>query len=427
RNPASLCGSPDEVGRAGTGPVVRVNPAADRRWPSAAALFGGALLLRLTALVVLRRVLGAGYEGYYDDGIYVDLARAWAGLPGAADGLAHPPGYPVFLAPFCLLGAHGQAAALAAQCVLSAALAPLTFLLALRLGLSRRASLWGGVFCALNPMLIYFSTRVMTEILFVFLVMVFFLLWIRAWQEAALPLAAAAGLAAGLGSLTRGTLLPFGGLLAAAAFCRRKQRPEWLALVAVCGLVWALTMAPWTIRNAARYHRFVPVSVQGGWNFYEGLTADLAEIERGRPAAMGEEAAALGLRDPFAADAYFGAKARAWVAGHPGEFLILAARKAARFWRPWLYPPHARLARWAAGIFYGLFFGLVLIGLLRGAGRQPDWIFIYAWCLHLTLLHSVFASNLRYRLPLEPLAAILAGAGWTFLWRRSRPEPDCAP
>jgi 4-amino-4-deoxy-L-arabinose transferase-like glycosyltransferase len=345
------------------------------------------------------------------------MARFWLGA-GGNEFLSHPPGYPLFLAPFYFFGDNGRILILLAQGIISAALSPLAYLMALRLGLTRRAGLWGGVFCALNPMLLYFSTRVMSETLFAALVMGFFMLWLYAWEDSDPLMAAAAGFVGGLGSLTRGTLLPFGAWLALAAFWKRRHRPTWWVLVAVCGGVWALTMAPWTIRNAVRYHRFIPVSLQGGWNFYEGLTTDLSEIQRERPLAMGAEAAARGLSDPFEVDAYFAAKARSWVSAHPGAFFAMALRKAARFWRPWPYPPHPMAVRWAAGLFYSLLFGLAVVALWRGAAARPAWIFLYAWCAHLTLMHALFACNLRYRLPLEPIVAVLAGAGISALYAR---------
>ena len=43
-----------------------------------------------------------------------------------------------------------------------------------------------------------------------------------------------------------------------------------------------------------------------------------------------------------------------------------------------------------------------------------------AFVVHLFLLHSIFASNLRYRLPLEPILAALAGAGLWALARSAR-------
>jgi hypothetical protein len=34
---------------------------------------------------------------------------------------------------------------------------------------------------------------------------------------------------------------------------------------------------------------------------------------------------------------------------------------------------------------------------------------------HLNIIHAVFASNLRYRLPIEPMLALFSGAGLSML------------
>jgi hypothetical protein len=170
-------------------------------------------------------------------------------------------------------------------------------------------------------------------------------------------------------------------------------------------------VAPWTARNYAAYHRFVPVSVQGGWNFYEGLTVDPDEIRYKRAAAMTAESAALGLDgDVFAVDAHFSAKAKAWIRENPGAFARLCLIKAARFWRPAPEPPHTFPVRASAGLFSMILFAAALLGLRRTA-RVPGAWFPLALILFLNVLHAVFASNLRYRLPIEPVLAVLAGAG----------------
>jgi hypothetical protein len=323
----------------------------------------------------------------------------------------HPPGYPLFLAPFLAVpGALGVSLARWVQLVLSAALAPLAYRLAMRLRLSRPAAMTAGTFVALSPMLTYFAARMMSETLFTVLATGCLLAWLSAWESGRGRDAALSGVLGAAASLTRGVMLPFGGVIALVALLRRREQPRWAALVAVCGLSWTAGMAPWTARNWRVYHRFVPVSVQGGWNFYEGLTTDLAQIQGARAAAMEQEAAALGLTGPFARDAHFGAKAKAWIVAHPLGFLRVCAVKALRFWRPAPEPPHGLLVRLGAGAFALALFAAALLGL-RAAAASPGGWFVLGWILQLNLLHAVFASNMRYRLPLEPALAALAGLG----------------
>ncbi|MBI4370714.1 MAG: glycosyltransferase family 39 protein [Elusimicrobia bacterium] len=369
-------------------------------------LLAAALVLRVAWACWSGRLLGYRDDGLYDDGVFLEGARAFLGLNPFP--IAHPPGYSLFLAPFIALG--GPVLALWAQLLLSAAVPVLVYRLALTLRRERAEALAAGWLAVLHPMLVYFSARVMSEMLFSVLVCVFFLFWLKAWSNGRSRDAALAGFLGGAATLTRGVMLPFGGVLALAAFLSRREQPRWAALVAACGAAWFLALVPWTARNWAVYRRFIPVSVQGGWNLYEGQTVDPEGIRFERASAMGEEARALGLSDPFAVDAHFAQKAKAWIQGEPLEFLRLCARKAVRFWRPAPEAPHGLAVRLGAGAFAVLVFAAALLGLRPVLAAPGAW-FLLAWVLHLNLLHSVFASNLRYRLPVEPVLLILAGAG----------------
>jgi 4-amino-4-deoxy-L-arabinose transferase-like glycosyltransferase len=387
-------------------------------------LWAAAFALRLAwAFLSGRMHSGSGWnnDALYDDMVYLDMAKGFMGL-GPPMWISHPPGYSFFLAPFLLLGPMAVPAALTVQMALGAAIIPLTCRLAERLKLPKRAAFLAGVLLVLDPMLIYFNARLAAEIPFLFLVLCFFLAWLRAWEKGSDSFAATAGFLGGAATLMRGVILPYGAFLAAVSFWRRKYQPRWTSLVAICGLCWAAALAPWTLRNWSHYHRFVPVSVQGGWNFYEGMTVDLDEILGKRAKAMGEEIKAQGLTDPFQIDAYFGKKANDWVKAHPAEFARLTLRKVFKFWRPFPYPPHSASVRWAVGCFNIALFSLALLGLAFCAEKSPSFIFLAAWAVHLTALHSLFASNLRYRLPLEPLIAIAAATGAHILLSRGRKQ-----
>jgi hypothetical protein len=110
--------------------------------------------------------------------------------------------------------------------------------------------------------------------------------------------------------------------------------------------------------------------------------------------------------------------ALAWAWAHPRQVLALAAIKFARMWSPW---PHAReLGGFWTRLAVGLAYPPVLL-LALGAGcrairrQQWDWLLLWAPAVYLTLLHVVFVSSLRYRMPaMLPLMVLAAAAleGW---------------
>ncbi|MBI4376035.1 MAG: glycosyltransferase family 39 protein [Elusimicrobia bacterium] len=378
-----------------------------------AGLFAAALALRFAAAAAMGRLFAYRDDGLYDDGVFIRMAESFLGrFPEPL--VTHPPGYSFFLVPFLALGENGLIWAAWAQMLLGALLPVLIYRLCSSAGLGRVACLAAGALTACNPLLIFFSARIMSETVFALLAVVFMSLWLGAWGSGRPAVAAAAGLVGGLASLTRGVMLPFGGFLAVISLLRSGEQPRWAALVAACGLAWALAVAPWTVRNWVRFDRFIPVSLQSGWNLWEGMAVDPQEL-KARPLQMGLETAGM---SQFEADLHFGRKAKAWIKENPARFMRLTARKALKFWRPLPYPPHPAAIRWAMGGFALLSFALALLGLVGGGVPGFFSAFLLAWAVHLTLLHAVFASNLRYRAPLEPFIAVYAGAGVAFCLRK---------
>lgn len=374
-----------------------------------------ALAVRAAWALLKGQFWGYHDDGLFDDGVFLQMGRAVLGRDAWV--ISHPPGYPAFLAPFLLLGEWGVSLARWAQFLVSSLVPVLAYRVALHLQRPREEALLAGAFLVVDPMLVYFTPRFMSESLFTALVMAFMLAWVAAWRGGSTRLAALAGALGAAASLTRGTFLPFGGALALVALWRRREQPAWARLVLACGLAWTAGVGLWTLRNWRAYHRFVPVSVQGGWNFYEGLETDYALIAR-RPVEMAQEAEALGLKDAWEMNAHFGAKADAWIRENPGEFVRRTLIKGYRFWRLAPEAPHRGVVRLATGLFSAALFGFALYGLARGAAAAPGAAFLLAWCLVLNLLHAVFASTLRYRLPVEPIAAVFAGAGLAAAARR---------
>lgn len=371
-------------------------------------LLFAALALRFAWALASHKLWGYHEDGAYDDGVYLSMSRQL--LSQGIWPLTHPPGYPLVLAPFLKFGMTGLSVARWIQIGISAFIAPLIYRLALHLRQSRAAALIAGAFVVLHPMMIFFSVRIMSETVFTALVVTFFLAWERAWRTGRLSAAALAGFFGGAATLTRGVIMPYGGVLALVALWRRREQPRWAALVAVCGLCWGGTVAPWTAHNWIAYHRFLPVSLQGGWNMYEGQTTDHEEALYKRPTAMGEEVRALGMTDPFAIDDYFAVKGEAWIKANPQKFLHICAVKAVRFWKLAPEPPHVLASRVSAGLFAVVLFAAALLGLRRAAAASGMW-FLLAWVLYLNLLHSVYVNTLRYRMPAEPVFALLAGVG----------------
>ncbi len=179
-----------------------------------------------------------------------------------------PPGYPFFLAGiYDLVGIpHGV---WTAPRIAEAFVATVTILLAGLMALQlagRVAMLITLAIGALYVPLVLVGVSLMTESLFVPLMLAAINCALRSRAaEHRYRWIAAAGLCCGLAALTRGN-----GIVVAFAlgFLVWTGRPRW-SLRAIAGpalllAVMALTISPWTIRNAVTEHQFVPVTTELG-------------------------------------------------------------------------------------------------------------------------------------------------------------------
>ena len=381
--------------------------------------------LPLLAIVVVALVLrvGLGFAlpsdlaALPDQGEYLDLARSLAdgrGLRIVDDRYAVPqvllaqrmPGYPVILA-----GLGGsvtlvrllQALAEASTCVAAYGIARET------VG-GRRAGLAAAALVAVNPFLAYFTTLVLTETLFTALVTWAMFAFLKARRDGRYwYVAAGLMLLATYLRPTGGPLLIALALAASILPARRGRWPIGPGLTAM--LILALGLAPWAARNALALGRFVPTTTNAGITLYDGWQPDnnLGNSDQRFVEGMPQ----LSLMGEVDRSIYLRRKAMDAVKADPGRAISLAIKKVGRTWSP--FPLSG--GRWEriAGALYAIpVFLLAALGLVAAPGGRQGWrgrIFVIVPIGVITLLHAASVGSLRYRLPIEPLMAVLAAGG----------------
>jgi 4-amino-4-deoxy-L-arabinose transferase-like glycosyltransferase len=380
-----------------------------------AAVFALALVLRLAFLAVWQM---KGLADVYRPDLYYTLAQGWLGwVPLPAFDATHPPLYTGFIA--AVLGVFrspNPLSVLVLQCALGAGSVVLLRRMAERLTDAETAR-WAALWVAIDPALIFFTPQLQTETLFVAMELVFFAGLLKLLDEPLSWRLVLLGVWGGLCALCRSVFGAYPGILFLALW-RTKGFARAFAFCAVLGIGWFVPNIVWTARNYRKYGGFVPMSAQMGWTLYEGFSLDRDEVRR-RPYDMAEEAKARGLSDPREEGRYFMAKTKAFVAEHPLAALKIVAGKAFLYWRPFPYDPHAWWQRDALGIYYVIVFAFGLAGLFALRGR-PEWAPVWSLFVYLSMVHAVFFTSLRYRLPLEPFLCLLAAAGALKLGRERR-------
>lgn len=398
-------------------------------------------LLALTARLAAIAVVGFQTVGFGDARAYLVGAKALAETgryPARTDAFFfRPPGYSAFLAAVTLGHPDRIAVGKVANAVLGALCPLLLAALSLRIFRDRLVALATGAAASIHPSFLLICSDIQSEALFVLLLLGSGYLLLAAADRPSTNLALAAGAILGLAALTRASALTLAPFLASPIFCRRypvRVRTH-LAAAGLVGFLFAL--APWTLRNASVFGRFLPVSDMGGSTFYDGNSEwtrrfyalkSREEYDRWIVALdrdKHERITALARVDPGAAarpSEYFGQIGVEYCLAHPGATLALAGRKALDWLRPypspWFWP---RGIVFSVGLLYCALYALAASGLAT-APRRGVVHFSLAFLLVTMAVHVALIVIWRYRVPYwDPVLLLYGASGAVALTRRGSP------
>jgi 4-amino-4-deoxy-L-arabinose transferase-like glycosyltransferase len=425
------------------------------------------------AAVVLVAALGArigfdeatSYRPINDAGSYLKLAteivdtgtysssHKESGAGGSRGPSAYfPPGYPYFLAAVDLVdGRRGVRSAASSarlvQSVLGVASVALIGLVAFEL-FGSTVALIAMALAAAYPVLIEMSGTLTAENLLIALVLgaVYAVLRARrarpgrpfyAWV-------AAAGVLTGLAALTHenGVLvvIPLG---LAVWLGRPRFSRAALAAPALLVAMAAITIAPWTVRNAVALHHFIPVTDETGitlvgtynaasaadrpvpykWRLYYGIPAERARVRQARFLSEPE------LDSRLRSDAFN------YIGDHPLSPFVVAWNNTLR-----LLELHGSFAWRKGAIAIGLTPGTAQVGVIcfwilaalalvgaftRAARRAPRWLWVVPGLLALSVI-LVNVETPRFRAPVDPFLILLAALAIGAAARRLRSDHAAA-
>ena len=187
-----------------------------------------------------------------------------------------------------------------------------------------------------------------------------------------------------------------------------------------------LSLLPWAIRNHQVTGHWVFTTLWLGPSLYDGLNPDATG--ESDMTFYGRDRPVLEKMSEYEVDRYYRRRAWEFVVENPGQTLELAAVKFVRFWKPWPNAPQfGSLAnRVAVSVF---FVPMVILAVLGCWTRRKDvwfWLLTIGPVLYFTVLHMIFVSSLRYRLPAEYPLWIASAAGLQ-CWLASRNERATKP
>jgi len=188
-------------------------------------------------------------------------------------------------------------------------------------------------------------------------------------------------------------------------------------LAAIFALVTLASIAPWTMRNARVYGRFVLVASEGGVTFWTGNNP-FARGEGDLAANPDMKRAELELRNRYASlspeqrEPLYYREAFSWIRSHPLDWTVLLARKAFFTIVPAgpSYTLHSTKYVLASAGAYLLLLPPALVGAWRtGRHRAP----IALWLMVASTIFAslVFFPQERFRIPVIDPALIVSAAG----------------
>ena len=382
-------------------------------------------LLAVVAAALARLIVLVPAPGRFDD---PDNYKPLAASIASGDGLSHkgrptayrPPLYPIILAP--LLGGPGARERfpyeLAALHVgLGAGTAGRAILAARRLGATERRAALAGLIVALDPVLVWQARFVMTETPTAFLVAASLALASGSGRWAA----PRAGVALGLASLCRPSILPGAGLAAlAAALAAPGTLRERLSRSLGLGLAVLAVLTPWAVRNRIALGEFVWTTTHGGYTlalannevyYREVLLGPPGSVWTGRDQWAWWDAVnrrTAGMPEP-AADRLLRNEAIDLARREPRTFAKACLARLATFWSPaptsGVYSARVRAVTmaWSIPVLTAFVAGLTSKTFRRWPGvSAPSLI------LGLTIVHAFYWTDLRMRAPIVPAVALAA-------------------
>lgn len=372
---------------------------------------------------------------------------------GGEDGsVFRAPGYPLLLSTVATIKPQAQGVwyARVLGCMLGTVAIAIVMWTGFRMG-GPIPALSAGLLCAIYPGAIGMSATILSEALFMPLMLLHLLLLQHVFRVSASNetqhhqssfsftatlftyrwgAALASGMLAGAAILTRPSWLLFPPLAALIHLLIYRNRTAFLQGCWVgAGII--LVMAPWWYRNYLVTDRFVLTTLQVGPSLYDGLHPgasggsdegmkfvgtfgnELREREAKLPQPPGSTFEYRLNREMQLA-------AVQWAMSNPGESLQLAWNKFGRTWNIWppaqeLSSPWVRLSE-SIGCFSIL--GLATWGIWVNRSR---WRELYLYLLpipYFTLLHMIFVGSVRYRQPAIMAISVLAGIAIMWILNR---------
>jgi len=315
-----------------------------------------------------------------------------------------PPIYPLFLGAIYYIAGHDLIWVRLMQAILGAGICVLVYLIATTIFDKMIGSL-SGYLCCCYPPLIVSTSQILTETLFIFLLLLGILLVISRNSYVNLMIS---GFIFGLALLTRPFLIFFFPFLFYWILLNNKYNSLKAMAILITSIL--LILSPWTLRNYYRLHSFVPLANLGGLALYNSYVVPKKGF--GFISLEGIDDEYYKIKDEPKRNKYLIRKSIEYIRENPIKAIALTKIKLLLF----TYPFDGYWYPISFGSKYNVFWGIILwfsaLGIaINLRDNDINKKLIYFLFISFLIGIMVFYGSPRFRLPVEPLLICFAASG----------------
>jgi 4-amino-4-deoxy-L-arabinose transferase-like glycosyltransferase len=331
--------------------------------------------------------------------------------------------YPLYLAGiYAVTGYHPLVARLVQGVVGGALLCFLIYLIGRRVA-NEDTGLVGAGLAAVYGYFIYYNVALMTETFFMILVLLTLYLSIELKEKPTLARWVLLGLALGMASLLRQTILLFVPFLILWLFWELKKDGILWWYFTIPIIIIILLITPWTLRNYSVYHQFLLLNSNAGYALFASNNPNLGtnwsndEVVVPVPEELaGQNEAEL--------DRALTRRGIEFILSDPNRYLLLSLDKTLEYFWFWPSATSSRISNLNRVLSFGLYLPFMLLGLCLSLSRWRNFVILYLFASIHTLIHLLSWPAPRYRLTVDAVFMVFAALALIELakqlksWRR---------
>lgn len=336
------------------------------------------------------------------------------------------PLYPLFLSAVYMIFGHNMLAVQFLQALIGSLSVLCVYFIAKKI-FDEKIGLIAAIIMAFYPHQIFWSGYILTETLYVLILLFAILFFIRFCERKTIVNALVAGILLGIAGLARPMAFGFTAFLIIYILWLNKNKMEGLKFSCIFVIGVLLVSSPWIIRNYSTFGEFIPGSTENWVVFYAGnspgATGGLDGYITGGKDFTSLNFTSLNKSNmsEIEKNQIYKMASLNYLKENPSSFFKIMPRKFWNMWRP--NYANASLKNHALmSLPYIIMIALALCGIYYSYLKQKNmlkWI-LYFFIAYNVLVHLIFIGIIRYRLPIEPVLIIFAAYALSYHFHRNR-------